>query len=71
MNGVVKFYNRKKGFGYVTGEDGKDYFLVYPNIGNNVLKHPDKKVRKLYPGTKMRFEVRSEDKGPVAVNIEV
>ena len=27
MKGKIKFYNEIKGFGFVTGEDGKDYFV--------------------------------------------
>ena len=27
MKGTVKFFNAMKGFGFITGEDGKDYFV--------------------------------------------
>jgi cold shock protein len=32
MEGKVKFYNNKKRFGFVTGDDGKDYFFHQTNI---------------------------------------
>lgn len=27
MNGTVKFFNNKKGFGFITGDDEKEYFV--------------------------------------------
>lgn len=32
MTGRIKFYNRKEGYGFITGDDGRDYFLSYKNI---------------------------------------
>ena len=29
MEGTVKFYNRKKGFGFIHGDDEKDYFVHF------------------------------------------
>ncbi|MEG1313042.1 MAG: cold shock domain-containing protein, partial [Bacilli bacterium] len=26
MKGIVKWFNQEKGFGFITGEDGKDVF---------------------------------------------
>ncbi|MCC8077593.1 MAG: cold shock domain-containing protein [Oscillospiraceae bacterium] len=46
MKGKIKFFNTKKGYGFITGEDGNDYFLhisdvdgfggVYPVSGQAV-----------------------------------
>ena len=27
MNGIVKEYNKQKGFGFITGDDGEDHFV--------------------------------------------
>jgi len=27
MKGKIKFFNTKKGFGFIEGEDGKEYFV--------------------------------------------
>ena len=32
MEGKVKFFNRVKGFGFITGDNGKDYFVHYSGI---------------------------------------
>ena len=32
MTGRVKFYNCKKGYGFIAGDDGRNYFLSYQNI---------------------------------------
>lgn len=32
MIGKVKWYDAKKGFGFISGEDGKDYFIHGSNI---------------------------------------
>ena len=29
MEGKIKWYKREKGYGFITGEDGKDYFMHY------------------------------------------
>lgn len=32
MSGRIKFYNHKKGYGFISGDDGIDYFLSYQDI---------------------------------------
>jgi CspA family cold shock protein len=32
MRGKVKFFNEEKGFGFIGGEDGKDYFVHFSAI---------------------------------------
>ena len=29
MKGTVKWFNKEKGFGFITGEDGKDVLFIY------------------------------------------
>lgn len=62
MKGTVKFFNEKKGFGFIGGDDGKDYFVYYRDI-----KKPGFKV--LVDGEKVSFEAGVGEKGPIARNV--
>jgi CspA family cold shock protein len=43
MNGTVKWYNFKKGFGFIIGEDNVEYFMHFSAIPEGVkLKEEDK-----------------------------
>lgn len=61
MEGTIKFYNAMKNFGFVTGEDGKDYFVHSSAI---------KSGGTLKEGDKVKFEVIEGDKGPKADKVE-
>jgi len=37
MQGTVKFFNRKKGFGFISGEDGKDYFVHFTALAKGTF----------------------------------
>ncbi len=32
MRGVVKSFNARRGYGFITGENGQDYFFHYSDI---------------------------------------
>ena len=36
MKGNVKFFNRMKGFGFIAGEDGKEYFVHQTGLKDGV-----------------------------------
>ena len=60
MKGTVKFYNRMKRFGFITGEDGKDYFVHESGINEGV---------NLDEGTKVTFEVVDGERGKKAEKV--
>ena len=62
MKGKVKFFNENKGFGFISGEDGKEYFVHSTGI---------KAGASLREGTSVSFEVEQGDKGPKAVKVTV
>ena len=62
MKGTVKFFNRTKGFGFITSEeDDKDYFVHYSNVENEA---------ELADGDSVTFEVEEGDRGPKAVKVQ-
>lgn len=61
MTGIVKNYNGKKGYGFVTGEDGKKLFFHRTEIKN---------VKKLKRGHKVTYDVSEYNGRPVATNVE-
>lgn len=61
VEGTVKFYNVMKNFGFITGDDGKEYFVHVSGI---------KEGTSLREGDKVKFEVEQGDRGPKAVQVE-
>ncbi|MBL4934208.1 cold-shock protein [Clostridium sp. YIM B02515] len=62
MTGTVKWFNSQKGFGFITGEDGKDVFAHFSQIKSEGYKS-------LEEGQKVSFDVAQGPKGPQAENI--
>ena len=61
MKGKVKFFNAQKHFGFITGEDEKDYFVHVTGI------EPGTRITE---GDKVTFDVEEGEKGPKAVNVK-
>jgi len=61
MNGVIKWYNSRKGYGFIEIEDGKDIFVHRTQVPQGTF---------LNEGDKVSFEVEESDKGPQAVNVK-
>ena len=62
--GTVKWFNDQKGFGFISAEDGKDYFVHFSGIVSEGYKS-------LPEGAKVQFEIESTDKGPRAAQVSV
>ncbi len=60
--GTVKWFNAKKGFGFISDEDGNDVFVHF-----SALQMDGFKV--LEEGDKVEFEVVQGEKGPQAANV--
>jgi len=60
MEGTVKFFNRKKGFGFIAGDDGKDYFVHFTGLSKGTFLRDNDKVS---------FETDEGERGPKAVNV--
>ena len=60
MKGQVKFFNAMKGFGFIAGEDGKEYFVHQTGLKEGVTLNENDSVE---------FDVEQGDRGPKAVNV--
>ena len=63
QEGTVKWFNNKKGWGFIQKQDGGDVFVHYSAIKGDGYKS-------LAEGDKVRFEVEDAAKGPYAINVE-
>ena len=65
MQGIVKWFNEEKGFGFITPDGGgKDVFVHHTGIQMEGF-------RKLEEGQKVSYDIGEGKKGPCAVNVVV
>ena len=65
MKGTVKWYNARKGYGFITPDDnGDDVFVHATALKNSGLK-------KLYTGSEVTYETDQDEKGKRAKSIKV
>ncbi|MBA7559145.1 Cold shock-like protein CspA [subsurface metagenome] len=60
-NGTVKFFNKSKGFGFITPDDG----------GKDVFVHQNGLTDEITEGDKVSYDVEESPKGLNAVNVKV
>ena len=62
MKGKVKWYDMRKGYGFIVGDDEKDYFVHFSSLErqSDVIKE----------GEVVNFETKKTDRGLQAVNVK-
>jgi len=61
MKGTVKWFNDRKGYGFIEGEDEKEIFVHRNSLTDGTY---------LNDGDQVEYEVESSDKGPNAINVK-
>jgi cold shock protein len=61
--GRVKWFNDKKGYGFIAADDGKEYFVHHSSIEADGF-------RSLNEGDRVRFDEERGPKGPQAVRVK-
>ena len=64
VNGVVKWFNVRKGYGFIEQEEGPDVFVHHTGIEGDGFKSVNE-------GDKVTFEIEESPKGPCAVKVAV
>lgn len=64
VTGIVKWYNREKGYGFISCDDGNDIFVHHSQIKD---KGPDKDLKE---GENVSFSIGEGQKGPMAINVQ-
>ena len=62
QQGTVKWFNAKKGYGFISDEEGKDVFVHFSALNMDGFKE-------LKDGEPVEFEVVEGEKGPQAANV--
>jgi len=62
ITGTVKWFNRSKGYGFISREDGDDVFVHYSAIQAEGFRNLDE-------GQMVEFDVEDSPKGPQAANV--
>ena len=65
MKGIIKWYNARKGYGFVTPSDNSEDVFVHATA----LKQCG--LKKLYTGSEVTFEIDQDEKGKRAKSIKV
>ncbi len=63
MTGKVKWFNAAKGYGFITGDDGKEVFVHFSAIQVDGFKTLDE-------GQPVEYDVNDGPKGPQAANVK-
>ncbi len=62
-SGTIKKLVSERGFGFITAEDGKDYFFHRDGLDSSI------DFDRLVGGEKVSFEIESSPRGPRAVKV--
>lgn len=63
MTGKVKWFNNQRGFGFISGDDGKEVFVHYSGIAGEGFKG-------LAEAEPVEYDIIDTERGVQAVNVK-
>ena len=60
LSGTVKIWNSSKGWGFISGDDGEDYFVNVSGVRSG---------QKLHQGLRVKFDTTETQRGTQAENV--
>jgi len=67
VNGVVKWFDSRKGYGFLTTDEEQDVFVHYSAI----IAENDDDFKNLYEGDTVEFNITEGKKGPQASEVKI
>ncbi|WP_454052822.1 cold-shock protein [Clostridium sp. Marseille-Q7071] len=62
--GIVKWFDNKKGYGFISGNEGKDVFVHYSQVKEKSHN------KDLHEGESVMFDIIEKEKGLQAINVQ-
>ncbi len=60
LSGRIKVWDQNKGWGFIEGDDGEDYFVNVKNLRSG---------QSVRVGSQVKFDTEESNRGPQAVNV--
>ncbi len=67
VEGIVKWFNNKKGYGFISPSDGSDDVFIH----YTAIQGEEGDFKTVYEGDTVEFDVVDGQKGPQASNVKV
>ena len=65
QTGIVKLWDKQKGYGFIISEDEQEYFVHARDL------HISIKYNRLFEGQKVKFDTHYDMKGDKAINVKL
>ncbi|MEW8957435.1 cold-shock protein [Clostridium sp.] len=64
QTGIVKWFDNKRGYGFISGNDGLDVFVHHSQVKEKTHN------KDLHEGEEVTFDTVDKPRGPQAINVQ-